>query len=752
LVGVFFLLGTSTTLAQPVPAEQEALSRVGLPGESQRTARRLIAADKLVAEQKWAEAVDEYQRILIEVGDDLVPLNARHSLQARWLCHLRLAALPAAGLRLYRARVDNQAKKWLDQAVAGRDVDLLRRLVEELFCSSSTDQVLDQLGDLAFERGQFEEAERWWRMLALPALQMEKGPRIKDTLLFPDPQLDVAGVRAKQILARLFRGEQAGLLEEWEAFQKLHGKAEGYLAGKQGNYVAILTDLVGQIEMPAQVLENEVWATFAGDASRSYIVPRAGGRLLRLPQVEGPTWRVELENKGKGPEADSERPVAGKVVPPSQAARSLPFYPLIVGDQVLVADARHVMAYELSSGRQVLRYDVAPERNDAELGVTLRLPAAPDLGYPLTAASGRIYARLGAQSLGSRRGGDQESFLVCLNWPSTSGGKIQRWLVNKPPAPEGSVFEGSPIVHHGSVYIAAARQAGIQVQTAVACYDADTGALRWQREICDTQELKDGEARTRHHLLTLAADKIVYCSHSGAIVALDATSGRRAWAVRYPGRGNRTADRTPSPRGLAPCVHAKGRLYAAPLDYDRILCLDATTGHQLWESAPLEVVHLLGVAKGRLIFTTTTPRRGIRALDAATGLPQRSWFQPADGTDLATFGRGLLAGDYVFWPTRGTNGTGPSCVQDRLYVLSQEDGEPVIAPVDNIAGNLAAANGCMVVADATSLSAYVPDELLLPTRRTQVSRAAFGALAGFGALRPSGTKYFGLKSRDSNQR
>jgi len=250
-----------------------------------------------------------------------------------------------------------------------------------------------------------------------------------------------------------------------------------------------------------------------------------------------------------------------------------------------VADARHVMAYELATGRQVLRYDVAPERSDAELGISLRLPAVPDLGYPLTAAGDRIYARLGAQSLGSRRSGDQDSFLVCLNWPETSGRKTERWLVSKPP-PEGSqsMFEGAPIVHHGHVYIAVARQAGIQVQTLVACYDAETGTLRWQREICDTQELKDGERRTRHHLLTLAGARIVYCSHSGAIVALDAASGRRAWAVRYPSRGTKTTDRTPSPRSLAPCLYAGGRLYAAPLDFDRILCLDAATGHQLWKA------------------------------------------------------------------------------------------------------------------------------------------------------------------------
>src|SRR5438105_11987406 len=120
-------------------AAEEDLSRIGLTGEAARTTRRLAAADELAAQEKWAEAVDEYQRILTEAGDDLVSLDARHSLQARRVCHLRLAALPPTALDLYRSRVDSQAKKWLEQATATRDSVLLRRLVDNMFCSRYTD-------------------------------------------------------------------------------------------------------------------------------------------------------------------------------------------------------------------------------------------------------------------------------------------------------------------------------------------------------------------------------------------------------------------------------------------------------------------------------------------------------------------------------------------------------------------------------------------------------------------------------------
>src|SRR5439155_6210243 len=124
-------------------AAGDDLSRIGLAGEVPRTARRLAAADDLAAHEKWPEAVDEYYRILTEAGDDLVALDASHSLSARRACHLRLASCPPAALRHYRDRVQSQAKKWLEQGSAGRDPVPLRRLVEESFCSRSTDAALD---------------------------------------------------------------------------------------------------------------------------------------------------------------------------------------------------------------------------------------------------------------------------------------------------------------------------------------------------------------------------------------------------------------------------------------------------------------------------------------------------------------------------------------------------------------------------------------------------------------------------------
>src|SRR6516165_4339147 len=156
----------------------------------------------------WEQLPEEYYRMTQESGDTLVTLpEAAPALgvglssgQVRRLCHQRLAALPRASLELYRQRVDAEAKALLEQGRQSRSFIPLRRLVDELFCSAPGDQALDLLGDLSFEKGQFEEARHWWSLLA-PLDGSGEGRS-----LFPHPKVDLARVQAKQILALIFQG------------------------------------------------------------------------------------------------------------------------------------------------------------------------------------------------------------------------------------------------------------------------------------------------------------------------------------------------------------------------------------------------------------------------------------------------------------------------------------------------------------------------------------------------------------------
>jgi outer membrane protein assembly factor BamB/tetratricopeptide (TPR) repeat protein len=326
------------------------------------------------------------------------------------------------------------------------------------------------------------------------------------------------------------------------------------------------------------------------------------------------------------------------------------------------------------------------------------------------------------------------SYLLCLNLKPDVKAR-EEWSVpgmKGDANPRGSArraFEGAPVASGGRVYIVQSLFEGDRTASAVVCYTAEKGKELWRRPVCDTKTappLTLEDRRRRHHLLTLAGPNVVYCAHAGAIVALDAVSGKRAWAVRYPSRGPETEEGDPSPRDLAPPVYADGRVYVAPLDSNRLFCLDADTGKTLWEREGVEIVHLLGVARGRVVFTTPD---GIRALAAADGGDEGGWLQPGDGSKVAGMGRGFLAGGWVYWPT--ANPKYP------LYALNVEDGTQEQGteafPPERFhrvrRGNLVLANGCLAVAGTQRLFVYVPEKRYLGRRKKEASQARAPASA-----------------------
>jgi outer membrane protein assembly factor BamB len=275
------------------------------------------------------------------------------------------------------------------------------------------------------------------------------------------------------------------------------------------------------------------------------------------------------------------------------------------------------------------------------------------------------------------------------------------------------------VVGEGRVWIAATRFNGDRAKTSILCYGADGSGsppLRWQQDVCEAREPMTAR-RYQHHLLTLAGDKIVYCSHSGAVVALDARTGRRVWAMRYPSQGRPRPDDS-LPRDLTPCVFADGRLYVAPADTDKLLCLDPATGAVLWERGDIDLVHLLGVGQGRLIFTTPN---GLRAVSAVDGTDEGGWAQERDQDKPTPLGRGLLIGDFVLWPT--VNG---------VFAVRQKDGQETYHPTLKRVlpkGNLLYANGCLVVAGRDVLSVFVAPAMRLEERERQAKEEPKSAAA-----------------------
>ncbi len=420
---------------------------------------------------------------------------------------------------------------------------------------------------------------------------------------------------------------------------------------------------------------------------------------------DGPTWHIAL------PALDAVRKPRGKNAPPDRAGptRRLAFHPVIVGNRVLIADADSVTSHDLATGKRLFRYDL----KSAGLGANAVGPRAPLPRYTLTVAGDRAYVRLGRQRLAPHNGGaDEPCYLVCLDLavPSDPQRPREKWHTK---AAAGEFFEGAPLVRAGRVYIAVSRLDGKRVTTAIACYDA-LGRRRWSRDVCTIPEFEESALpRYRQQLLTWAGNQLVYCTHTGAVLAVDPWSGQTLWVVRYA-RRRTVADRPLSPRAAAPCVYDAGRLFVAPLDSDRLYCLEACTGRVLWERDELEIVQLLGSAQGRVLVTT---RHGVMAVRTATGLP--IWQQPSDGR-LAGQGRGLIAGSWLLWPTRDAKlpVRGLTLAEGRQQKGDEEHpfAEPAVLEPTRLrhlpAGNFAFGNGCLLIAGPDELVAFVPRERL----------------------------------------
>jgi outer membrane protein assembly factor BamB len=324
---------------------------------------------------------------------------------------------------------------------------------------------------------------------------------------------------------------------------------------------------------------------------------------------------------------------------------------------------------------------------------------------------------------------ESDNWIVCLGLERDGENlKLQyRWQIRARllDADPVALFEGTPVVQDGRLLVARTRFDGRQVITSIDCYDADAPEgrkepppLRWTRDVWIMEAAKASDAvRHRADLLTMAGPFVVYCTHSGLIIALDAATGKRMWAYRYPTATSKPFDGV-MPRDLCPCLFAGGRIYAAPADADRIFCLDATSGENVWESSPANVVHLLGVSHGKLFATLGGYPQGIRAYDASSGDPL--WTKPDDG-DRAPHGRGFLSDDFVFWPTRRG-----------LKVLRQDDGEPQDAGSSSEPwGNIAFGEGCMIVATPTELWGFIPERMRLNFRRREAEGRPDDALAHY---------------------
>ena len=703
LISILFL-----SLFSPLAAEQTKPNIDGpdIDGADNRVAADFERVKACLADHQWDEAVEILRRVMENSGDRLWPVTRWRYITVRDYCQLQLAGLPPQALALYRGRVDPPAETWYREGIAQRDRAKLLLVVRRAFAGSFGDDALLALGEMAMERADYAAARGYWeKILPIDATSTAEASTDKAPawLAYPDTDIDPAAVRARLVLASILEGSRERARRELVRFKRLHADAVGRFGGRQTNYAQALEQLLDQSDHWPPPRVSPDWPTFAGTQWRQKI---AAGPI----EAAAPAWRVRLRDK---------TPADGSPLDESR----LSFHPTVVGDLVFVATGQEILGLDLRTGkpaweqagpsifRDVFDGNLDGDRSAAPVRLKLPILISPNSENPratpqhtLTVEGGRLFCRMDSPAI-LRPGQSRATgggYLVCLDLKSE--GRLI-WRIE--PENNDWAFEGTPVCDGPNVYVAM-RQIGIRPQAYVACFDAQTGQRRWRRFICGAEAATRAATEgTSRRLLTLGGERIYYNTDLGAVAALSVPDGQLEWISTYP-RTQRT-ERSPSRPTLGsakplrggrdpnPCLYHRGVLYVAPSDSRRIFALHAVTGQILWQSGSQveEVRHLLGVAgdkliaSGRRLYWIETGRE-------AGGKLKHVWPRTDRGPG---FGRGVLAGQYVYWPTR-----------EKIFVFEQQSARLVdsieLAAKNAAGGNLVIAGGRLLIATPEELITF----------------------------------------------
>jgi hypothetical protein len=644
-----------------------------------------------LANRRWDEAVETLRQIMENSEGKLVPAGSRRYVNLREYCQMQLAAMPAEALKLYRSRVDAAAEKWYQEGIAERNSKLLRNVLDRSFASSWGDKALWALGEIDLESGDFTSARWCWERIMpirLPSNQMPAW------LSYPDTSLDLASIRARLVLVSILEGSPERARDELAQFVRLHQVARGRWGGQEVNYAQALTSLLAESSNWPARKPTADWPTFAGFSSRNAIAPE-------LIDVGEAAWRIPLHQVKPAVNAA----VAGVA---ENAQAPLSYHPVLVGDVVLINDQAEIRAIRASTGKRAWgKADGVIFRDPLDKPPEDLSNPANTLGtarFTMTVHEGKLFARMGRAITGRPRESTLRAsggYLVCLDLAAE--GQLL-WEIT---AKEGWAMEGSPVCDGSNVYVAM-RRGDILAQAHVACLDAQTGRQRWRRMVCAADTPDHGALyQSTHNLLTLEHGTLYYNTNLGAVAAISAEDGRVLWVTLYPRQrtGNLAKPAPHWQRDLNPCLFDRGTLLVAPADSPQIFAIDASTGQILWEtgSQTEDAVHLLGVA-GDCLIAGGRRLYWISLKPADAGRIKYVW---PDSNARPGYGRGILSGDCVLFPTRETvNGATVDSIrvfdQKTAHLIKNIDlryrGEPPVS-----AGNLLIADGRLLIATGTEL-------------------------------------------------
>ncbi|MFO7899547.1 MAG: PQQ-binding-like beta-propeller repeat protein, partial [Planctomycetota bacterium] len=560
----------------------------------------LAALGKLTGEGRWDRAAETAQEYLAK-DPGLFQIEPGRYVSFAARVRREVLAWPEKGIRAYRARYDDSARRKYEAALARRSVDDLTRVVRTYLPSSSGPKALAARAELRAQRGELREALRDVRRL----LRMEQR----------------AGLPVDEL-----KSKQAALREALRRSAARPALSAGRIDGvgrdarRSGLYPGTYT--IGAREWSVPVRDAEVDQHVArGLRARRRAVPRLSYPAVADNRafVQTSEWIAALDLETG--EATWRWPAAPDR-PDRRDLRDALRAPFLAADRVFALIGGGLVALSPTTGAELWARDRIVKQEPVRAPGAEERPRPPAVfANSLVAGAGKVFV----VAVAARR--ETEAFVAAFDarngarlWQRRLCSQVFRGVLGRGPHPAPPAFD------QGVVYVSTNLGAAAAV-------DAATGEVRWLTEYPAFSPARRRAALTaddcwENNPPVVSGGRLLLAPQdSDHLIALDLDDGRVRWQAPRLGM-----------RYLAGV--SGGRAFLAG---DRAAAVDLDTGKLAWLAGlDAPAVARPAPTKDALLVPT---RDALVALAARTG--QVAWRyrldEPGERGNLALAGGRLLS-------------------------------------------------------------------------------------------------------------
>lgn len=583
---------------------------------------------KAIDERKWPQLFARYEEAQRKYSQKLIAHPERPELRIslpEWLL-LKFSDLPAEALEHYRTENDTRARLAFDKAVEDGDPAILQKTLWTYFFASSTDEVLDRLGQQHFDRGRFDHAIVYWNWLLR---------------YYPDSGIPKPVTAARIAVACRLAGARSTFEELKAHLRKARIDGDVVVGRETQRLSAFLAGIAIEVPEPG-----------ATASLKTPAIPEPEDRhRRRIVGVRNDIRRWVYDfaaDKGEtgGKSEPTERTVSRRVRWDVQAAAVVPDFPYLPA-YARIGTSEYIVA---TNGLRVIAVNPGGLKGESVVaGVYWKYPEnGPVQHLPVTSSYSGYYffslPHIGVTIDGEhafatlysdrpRRDTNPQTMdlfdgptrLVCFHIPS---GRVV-WDTDRLEAQfrafdfvdRNFAFSAPPLVKGGLVYAGLCTSPVGEEESRLLCLDRATGRPLWCTSISSVtggaRNLMYGSGQKIPVHLTLLTEEagVVYAQTSlGTVAAIDAVTGSIRWLALYKRVARRPQYNQQEPLTLRPPNPPRlyrGTLYVLPQDAYELMAFDAVTGARV-ELPPAKVhdrdvqwrsvSHLLGIVKGWMIL------------------------------------------------------------------------------------------------------------------------------------------------------